>query len=195
MSNFDFKFKLLILGEAAVGKTSILQRYVEDDFNISHLQTVGIDFKQKIVSVENKTIRLIIWDTAGQERFRNLAPSYFRGTEGIILVYDVTNTESFRQVYYWIKQIRSNDSENKISLILVGNKSDLVHKRQITKEQGEELAAHLKLKFVETSAKNGDGINEAFDELVEEMMKRHEEGGERGVLLSKESNNLKKKCC
>ena len=150
-------FKILTIGESGVGKTCILRRFVENKFLKSHLATIGIDFRTKVLHVCGKDIKLKIWDTAGQERYHNITSQIFKGAEGILLVYDVNDEVSFAKIKDWIEQIKSN-TEEEICLVLLGNKCD-IEERAISKERGKEMAEELNINYYETSAFNGNGIN------------------------------------
>lgn len=165
-------FKILTLGESSVGKTCILRRYVEGQFFKNQISTIGIDFKSKNLKINNHEIRLKIWDTAGEERFRNITSQYYKGAEGIILVFDLTKKESFDKINDWIKQIKLNTQSDEIAIVLLGNKKDLVDMRVISFEEGKERAEAFGIKFFETSALDGSGIEDAFLCLSEEIMKK-----------------------
>ena len=165
-------FKILTLGESSVGKTCILRRYVEGQFFKNQISTIGIDFKSKNLKINNHEIRLNIWDTAGEERFRNITSQYYKGAEGIILVFDLTKKESFDKINDWIKQIKLNTQSDEIAIVLLGNKKDLVDMRVISFEEGKERAEAFGIKFFETSALDGSGIEDAFLCLSEEIMKK-----------------------
>ena len=139
-------FKILTIGESGVGKTSILRRYVENKFERHHLATIGIDFQSKTIKIKNKEIKLKIWDTAGQERYRNIANQTFRGADGIILVFDITDDYSFSRITDWMEQINANISKDEIGLILIGNKCDL-EERMVPYEKGEEKAKELGIDY------------------------------------------------
>ena len=168
----NLTFKILTLGESSVGKTCILRRYVEGQFFKNQLSTIGIDFKSKTLQIGNHEIRLKIWDTAGEERFRNITSQYYKGAEGIILVFDLTKKESFDKINDWIKQIKLNTQSDEIAIVLLGNKKDLVDMRVISFEEGKERAEAFGIKFFETSALDGSGIEDAFLCLSEEIMKK-----------------------
>lgn len=160
-AEYDFLFKLLLIGDSGVGKSCLLLRFADDTYTESYITTIGVDFKIRTVEIERKTIKLQIWDTAGQERFRTITSSYYRGAHGIIVVYDVTDAESFNNVKQWLHEIDRYASEH-VNKLLVGNKSDLVAKRAVTYEQGQEFAQSLGIEFVETSAKNSENVEKAF---------------------------------
>ena len=186
----DYLFKLLILGESGVGKTCLLLRYVDDSFTANYLTTIGIDFKIKIIKLKNKLIKLQIWDTAGQERFRNIGKMFYKGAHGIILTYDVTDENSFKNIRNWIKQIEENAPTN-VCKILVGNKCDKPD-RKITKSQGQNLAEDYNMSFFETSAKTRQNINEVFNFLTEEILKTDKEKTQtKGDKLPKEESSKK----
>ncbi|XP_064617144.1 ras-related protein Rab-3 isoform X2 [Liolophura sinensis] len=164
--NFDYMFKLLIIGNSSVGKTSFLFRYADDSFTSAFVSTVGIDFKVKTVFRQDKRVKLQIWDTAGQERYRTITTAYYRGAMGFILMYDVTNEESFNAVQDWSTQIQTHAWSN-ACVQLVGNKCDLEASRVISTRQGQELAAQLGLEFFETSAKENINVKAVFERLVD----------------------------
>ena len=170
-SDSALKFKILTLGESMVGKTCILRRFVEKKFIQNHLSTIGIDYRSKSLHIFGRDVKLKIWDTAGQERYHNITNQIFKGADGIILVYSVTDEDSFEKVRNWMEQITSNVSKDEVNLILVGNKCDM-DERVITKEQGKEMADSLGINYYETSALKDIGINEAFEGLTKDIMQR-----------------------
>eukprot|EP00794_Sanderia_malayensis_P006522 gene6522-7266_t len=164
--DYDFTFKILILGDSGVGKTCLIKRFTDNDFTDNFLSTIGIDSKSKIVPVDGVRTRLQIWDTAGQERFRTLTSAYFRGAMGIMLVYDVTNEESFLNVSHWLENIEFNANSD-VCKFLVGNKSDSqMDERAVTDKKGQDRATQIDLPFIETSAKTGKNVEKAFSELA-----------------------------
>ena len=158
---FDVKYKLMVLGESKVGKTSLIRKYTKNQFGGVYLTTVGMDFQDKIIDIEDKKIRLQIWDTAGQERFRNVTKSYFQSSDGFVLVYEIIDSQSLENLKFWIEQIKINGKENP-NLILVGNKCDLANERKVSNEEGENFAKKYNIKFFEASAKDGTNVNELF---------------------------------
>ena len=164
-------FKILTIGESGVGKTCVLRRFVENKFLKNHLATIGIDFKTKTLNINNQEIKLKIWDTAGQERFRNITTQYYKGADGIVLVYDVTDEASYDKIRDWMEQILSNTQQEEIGLVLLGNKCDM-EPRVVTEEMGNKMAEELKINYFETSALNGQGIKEAFEQLTRDIMKK-----------------------
>ncbi|XP_034037523.1 ras-related protein Rab-41 isoform X1 [Thalassophryne amazonica] len=155
------KFKLVFLGEQSVGKTSLITRFMYDSFDNTYQATIGIDFLSKTMYLEDRTVRLQLWDTAGQERFRSLIPSYIRDSTIAVVVYDITNINSFQQTSKWIDDVRTERGSDVI-IMLVGNKTDLADKRQITTEGGEQRAKELNVMFIETSAKTGYNVKQLF---------------------------------
>jgi len=155
------KFKLVFLGEQSVGKTSLITRFMYDSFDNTYQATIGIDFLSKTMYLEDRTIRLQLWDTAGQERFRSLIPSYIRDSSAAIVVYDITNANSFQQTSKWIDDVRTERGSDVI-IMLVGNKTDLSDKRQVSTEEGERKAKELNVMFIETSAKAGYNVKQLF---------------------------------
>ena len=202
MSNqkYDHLFKLLIIGESGVGKTCLLLRFTDDSFTNNHLTTIGIDFKIKIINLEEKQIKLQIWDTAGQERFRTITKTYYKGAHGIILTYDVTDENSFKNIRNWVKQIEQNAQSN-VCKVLVGNKCDR-EDRKISYEEGAKLASEFKMQFFETSAKSKYNVNETFTYLTKEILNNSNSSttvDSNSVSIRNPSNTDnkkdKKKCC
>jgi len=159
--SYDLLFKLLLIGDSGVGKTCVLFRFSDDTFNTTFISTIGIDFKIKTVELQGKKIKLQIWDTAGQERFHTITTSYYRGANGILLVYDITNPKSFDNISKWLRNINEHASED-VERMLIGNKCDMEEKRMISKERGEKVAEENGIKFYETSAKDNVNIEHAF---------------------------------
>jgi len=155
------KFKLVFLGEQSVGKTSLITRFMYDSFDNTYQATIGIDFLSKTMYLEDRTVRLQLWDTAGQERFRSLIPSYIRDSTVAVVVYDITNMNSFQQTSKWIDDVRTERGSDVI-IMLVGNKTDLSEKRQVSIDEGEKKARELNVMFIETSAKNGYNVKQLF---------------------------------
>eukprot|EP00922_Rhytidocystis_sp_ex-Travisia-forbesii_P037194 GHVS01055427.1.p1 GENE.GHVS01055427.1~~GHVS01055427.1.p1 ORF type:complete len:211 (+),score=18.73 GHVS01055427.1:120-752(+) len=159
------KYKLVFLGEQAVGKTSIITRFMYDTFDNNYQATIGIDFLSKTLSLENRTVRLQLWDTAGQERFRSLIPSYIRDSSAAVVVYDVTQRSSFLSTTKWIEDVRAERGHDVI-IALVGNKTDLTDKRQVSFDEGQQKAQEHEVMFLETSAKAGFNIKSLFWKLA-----------------------------
>ena len=168
---FDLTIKLMMIGDQAVGKTALLVRYAEGDFSDVLLPTIGIDFKIKTIELKGKVVKLQIWDTAGQERFRTITSSYYRGAHGIIVVYDVTEMETFNNVKQWLHEIDRYASEG-VNKLLVGNKADLTTKKQVDYSSAKEFADSLSIPFLETSAKSATNVEQAFMTMASEIKKR-----------------------
>ncbi len=195
--NYDDKCQLLIIGNSIVGKTSILTKYTSKAYKENYLATVGLDFFTKDETIDNKTIRIKIWDTAGQERYKAITKCFFQRAQGIIIVFDVTNKKSFDDLKMWIDSINSQsklteDLEN-MPIILIGNKIDLP-KRVIDKETALNFAKEQNLDYYETSAKTGEGIDNAIKELVKKVMVYiNKKNGTDNLKLNE--NSSKRKCC
>ena len=162
---YDLHVKLLMLGDTGVGKTCLLLRYAFDSFSPTFITTIGIDFKIKEVELDGLRVKLQIWDTAGQERFRTITVSYFKGAHGILLVYDVSERESFENVQHWVHQIRDNADE-RVRMVLVGNKCD--RERAVTTDEGQHLADQFGVSFFETSAKDNKNVDECYTAIAKE---------------------------
>ena len=180
-SNYDLIFKLILIGDSSVGKTNILYKFLSDEFDQNTRPTIGVEFATKNFEIENNIIKTQIWDTAGQERYRSITTSYYKGTKGCLLVYDITRKSSFENLDMWINDIKSAGNEN-LSIILVGNKCDLEDDRKVSKEVAEEKAKLYNIAFMETSALNGTNIEKAFNELINDVYKNNHK------LFEKETN-------
>ena len=204
--SIDFHYKILMLGESQVGKTSLLLKYTDDIFKINMLPTFGLDVRYKYLQKDNNNIRLDLWDTAGQEKFRTMTQNYYKGSDGIILVYDISNESSFETLKNWMDDIKEN-SKNKIEVIIIGNKLDL--KRQVEKKRLEQFAEEYKVPYFETSAKTGEGVEESFNKLIDNLSKKEkkinesideEDNQNRDSLILQNPNNndnnngIKKAC-
>ena len=187
-------YKVLILGDKAVGKSCFLIRFTENKFQEIYLSTAGMDYKYKdVMYEEGKTIRLQIWDTAGQERYRTITTGLFKGAVGIILMYDITDKQTFNNVREWIKSIEEETSK-KVILILVGNKVDK-KEREVLKAEGEQIAEEYNFPFFETSAQSGLNVNSVFETLAKLIVEKKAQSANQGHKLTNTKNNVKKKCC
>mmetsp|Transcript_34368 Transcript_34368/g.40137 ORF Transcript_34368/g.40137 Transcript_34368/m.40137 type:complete len:211 (+) Transcript_34368:55-687(+) len=169
--DYDYLFKLLLIGNSAVGKSSLLLRFSDNVYNDTFLPTIGVDFKIRTFDLNNKTVKLQIWDTAGQERFKTITSSYYKGAHGIILTYDITDKQSFRDIENWLTEVEKHANE-KVNKLLVGNKCDLESQRQVSYEEGKKFADQLGIKFIETSAKNSVNVDAAFFAMANEIKER-----------------------
>jgi small GTP-binding protein len=165
------KYKVIIVGPSGVGKTSIIQRLVDNTFSDEGQSTVGVEFKSYELTVDSNSVRLNIWDTAGQERFRSVSKSYFRTAVGAVLVFAVNDQVSFRDLDSWMQDVQQLATPN-AAIILVGNKTDLTETRQVTEEEARGYAARHNVDYVETSAKAATGIDDAFVRLVRKISER-----------------------
>lgn len=168
---YDYLFKLLLIGDSGVGKSCLLLRFADDAYTDSYLSTIGVDFKIRTIEIEGKTIKLQIWDTAGQERFRTITSSYYRGAHGIIIVYDITDSSSYKNIRQWLQEIDRYACEN-VNRLLVGNKSDLEKKRVISYSEARLFADDLGIPFIEASAKNSQNVEQAFVKLATDIRQR-----------------------
>ena len=195
---YDLQIKLLMIGDSAVGKTSLLLRYANDTFSSTFITTIGIDFKIKTVDLDGRRVKLQIWDTAGQEQFRTITRSYFRGAQGIVLVYDITDRGTFNSVRSWMAQI-ADHADAQVNRVLVANKSDNEAERRVSSAEGAALAAEYEVKFLETSAKHDINVSETFTAIAREVVARIPAEGAastRGATrLSGTSGKKKASCC
>ena len=188
-------YKILLLGDSTVGKTCFLLRYVDDSFLDLHMATIGLDYRLKTLILEEQTIvKIQLWDTAGQDKFRAITRNYYKGASGIILIFDVTNVKSYENIKKWINEIKEEISE-KVAIVLIGNKIDNVQERKISKEQGDKLASEIGVKFFETSAKTGEGINESIFFLVKKIFENDPEVKNKYQGRNLKMYNKKRKCC
>lgn len=197
---YDMQIKLLMIGDSGVGKTCLLLRYANDSFSPTFITTIGIDFKIKNIEIDNKRVKLQIWDTAGQERFRTITTSYFRGAQGIVLVYDVTDRRSFESIRNWISQIQQH-ADVHVNKILVGNKCDMLDEKVVSTEEGKKLAEEFNMEFWETSAKNDVNVEQSFHSIAKSVKDRIIADGGSGptggksVTLNASKPTTKKGCC
>ena len=175
MVNFDYLLKYIIIGDAAVGKSNLLLRYVHGQFKPEYQLTIGVEFGAKNIEIDSKMFRIQIWDTAGQENFRSITRAYYKNSVCALVVYDISSRDSFNNVMSWIGDCR-NQSPKTIFIVLVGNKCDLEDKRQVTYEEGKELADKNELLFFESSAKDGINVDDIFINSAKEISKKIEQG-------------------
>ena len=170
-TSMDCVYKVLLLGDSTVGKTCVLLKYTDKIFQETHMMTIGLDYRLKVMQLQSgKEVKLQIWDTAGQDRFRSITKNYYKGSHGIILIYDVTSLKTFENVKSWVSQIHEEISD-KVVIYLVGNKIDMDDERKVQTEEGQKLAEELGVPFVETSAKSGVNIDNIFSDITERIDK------------------------
>jgi len=169
--DYDLLFKLLLIGDSGVGKSCLLLRFADDAWSDTYISTIGVDFKIRTLELDGKVIKLQIWDTAGQERFRTITSSYYRGSNGIVVVYDITDMTSFNNVKQWMNEI-DHYAKQDVLRFIVGNKSDLDAQRAVPTETGQSFAASSGVPFLETSAKNSDNVTKLFTDMAKEIMAR-----------------------
>ena len=198
-NKYDYLFKFVIIGDTNTGKSCLLRRFSDDIYNDEFISTIGVDFKVKTIEIDGKRIKTQCWDTAGQERFRSITNSYYRGVDGIIIAYDITNKQSFNNIERWMRDVKDFGSVNAIKII-IGTKSDLIKERKVSKEDLETLANELNMKYIETSAKDNKNINELFNiislDIITNTTEKLENIKERKISI--DSNLLKKNkynCC
>jgi small GTP-binding protein len=162
--------KILTLGDTMVGKSSIVLRFSEDKFDDNQFATIGIDFKTKYIKIGDSSVKVLIWDTAGQEKFQNIAKQYYKGANGVLLIYDISSRKSFERINFWLKELKENNRIDELFICLVGNKIDLEEKRVISKEEGENYAKENNISFIEVSARTGKGINDLFFRVIKGAM-------------------------
>ena len=191
----DAVYKILLLGDSEVGKSCFLMRYSDNVFVENYITTIGLDYKLKYVQLDTgETIKVQLWDTAGQDRYRTIAKNYYKGSHGILLLYDVTKLSSFENIREWIKDIKEEVYEKAI-IFLIGNKIDKTTERKITTEQGTKLAEEYNLPFFEASAKSGENVDEIFKFLYKKISEVYIEiQKEKGEKLGK-SNKKRIRCC
>lgn len=205
---YDYLIKTVIVGDSGIGKSSIMIRFAEDIFNYHYISTIGVDFKLSTIKYKNKSIKFQIWDTAGQDRFRTITSTYYRGSQGTIICYDITDRNTFNSVIKWLEEVKKY-SINEPILILCGTKADLESEREVSLTDGLEFAKLHNMKFFETSAKDNKNIKEIFEFIAEnklhynsfinfnETYQQSDLRKRSKVLLfdSKENKQEKKSCC
>ena len=201
--DYDKSCQFLLLGNSEVGKTSLIRRYTNGIFKEEYISTIGIDYDSKKEIIDDINVQVKLWDTAGQERFRAITPNNLRNAEGIMLVFDITNSDSFNDLKDWLESIKTHFGEKNISIpiIIVGNKIDLEDKRDVEKDDANKFAQENNYKYFETSAKTGEGVDNAVRELVRQILanKDSEDSGEKNNKIklqdNKKDNQKKKGCC
>ena len=195
--------KILTLGDTLVGKSSIVLRFSDNRFDDNQLATIGIDYKTKYIKVKDASVKVLLWDTAGQEKFRNIARQYYKGANGVLLIYDVCDRKSYERIGFWMDELKQNNEIEQLYIILVGNKIDLEEKRVVTREEAEKYAEDNNINYIEVSAKTGEGILDLFNEVTKGTMDKvfndqdnNEDKEKIKTYLDTNSNRKrKKKCC
>ena len=169
----SMRVKILVLGESSVGKSSLITQYTEQHFTPSHMPTIGVQYKQKLIELEdNSVLKVQIWDTAGTERFRTITPVYYRNVDGVLLVFNISDNQSFEPINFWVEELNDKADIASIELMLVGNKSDLGDSREVEKEKALELAGKIGIDYEQTSAKTLEGTEKAFNKLIQKILKK-----------------------
>jgi len=167
-SNYDYLFKVVLIGDSGVGKSNLLSRFTRNEFNIESKSTIGVEFATRSITVDGKTVKAQIWDTAGQERYRAITSAYYRGAVGALLVYDIAKHATYVNVTRWLKELRDHADSN-IVIMLVGNKSDLKHLRAVPTEEAKLFSTDNGLSFIETSALDASNVESAFQTILSDI--------------------------
>ena len=170
--NYDYIYKIVLVGDSGVGKTNLLLRYLKNKFDQNSKATVGVEFGSKNITIDNSIVKAQVWDTAGQERYRSITSAYYKGSHGALVVYDVTKIESFNNVDKWISDLRNNTDE-KLVIMLIGNKIDLDKERTVKTEEGQEKSNENELAYIETSALDSRNVEKAFESIVTKIHKTY----------------------
>ena len=200
----DYKIKIIVVGDSGVGKTNLINRFASDKFDTNSKATIGVEFVYKTLKINKEVIKVEVWDTAGQERYRAITSSYYKGAKGAIIVYDITNEDSFNNVESWMNEV-TKKGKTDMQFLLVGNKKDLINDRKVTEQKGIDKAKELNMNLFEASALEKTNVNEAFNYLVKEIYlnirkeknintNNDEKIGEGGIALNT-NKKKRKKCC
>ncbi|KAF5786526.1 putative small GTP-binding protein [Helianthus annuus] len=204
---YDYLFKVVLIGDSGVGKSNLLSRFTRNEFCLESKSTIGVEFATRTLQVEGRTIKAQIWDTAGQERYRAITSAYYRGALGALLVYDVTKPTTFENISRWLKELRDHADAN-IVIMLIGNKTDLKHLRAVAVEDAQSFAEREGLSFIETSALEAVNVEKSFQTILGEIYriisKKSISAGETGpasvkqgetLVVGSQDANAKKACC
>jgi len=168
---YDYLYKVVLIGDSGVGKSNLLSRFTRNEFSLETKSTIGVEFATRSIQVDGKTIKAQIWDTAGQERYRAITSAYYRGAVGALLVYDIAKSVTYKNVERWLTELRENAAEN-IVIMLVGNKSDLKHLREVPTDEAKEFSEKNGLSFIETSALDSTNVDTAFQNIITEIFRQ-----------------------
>jgi small GTP-binding protein len=200
----EYVIKILTLGDSGVGKTSIIQKFINEKFNQSMLSTIGVDFQSKVIIIDNIKVKLKIWDTTGQERFKTLTSQYYNGADGALLIFDITSKMTFDRISFWMNELNEKKKLNELGLLLIGNKIDLNDKRTVDKEEAEIFARENNINYYETSASKNININNVINDIAKQclnIIKKNEERNyensmnEKKMIIENIGETKKKKCC
>ncbi len=200
----EYVIKILTLGDSGVGKTSIIQKFINDKFNQNMLSTIGVDFQSKVIIIDNIKVKLKIWDTTGQERFKTLTSQYYNGADGALLIFDITSKMTFDRISFWMNELNEKKKLNELGLLLIGNKIDLNDKRTVDKEEAEIFARENNINYYETSASKNININNVINDIAKQclnIIKKNEERNyensmnEKKMIIENIGETKKKKCC
>ena len=203
--DYEMMVKVIIIGDSSVGKTNIMSRYLKNQFLENSKATVGVEFGAKLFNINGHKIKAQIWDTAGQEKYKAITGAYYKGSKGAFVVYDITRKDTFESIDRWINDLKTT-GDTKLNIMIIGNKCDLDHRREVLKEQGEEKSKSFGCAFLETSALSGDNIEKGFEMMISEIFKKYEKENaddddlitvEKGedINLGKKDEKKKKGCC
>ena len=197
---YRHNFKFIVIGSSGVGKTSLLKRLIDDQFSPENTSTIGVEYLSTVMEIDGQPIKLQIWDTVGQEKFRSIAKSYFRHAVGVILVYDITDRKSFDDLSFWLNDVHALCDPN-AAVTLIGNKLDMASQRSVTTAEAQAFATSHQLTYLETSAKGGDNVNEAFHRATKMVYERAESGQlaskttTAGQNIQRQAQSGKQSCC
>ena len=200
----DYKIKIIVVGDSGVGKTNLINRFASDKFDTNSKSTIGVEFVYKTLKINKEIIKVEVWDTAGEERYRSITSSYYKGANGAIIVYDLTDEESFKNVESWMNEVIKKGKQN-MQFLLVGNKKDLINDRVVSEQKGIDKAKELNINLFEASALEKNNVNEAFNFLIKEIylstlkeknISSNNDNiiGQNGITLNTDKK-AKKKCC
>ena len=192
--DYDYIFKIVLVGDTCVGKSCILVRFSDDIFVDNYVTTIGVDFRFKTMIVKNKVAKIQIWDTAGQERYRSITTAYYRGAAAILICCDMTNKESFNNLSNWIEEVSKYIDQGVDKMVLM-NKCDLSSERKVDSNDVSKFEKEKGIKVMEVSAKTGQGIDKAFEYIIEKLINKNDKNNKNNMVLQGENNGFKPPCC